>query len=92
MYVTLEVGVDQLVLELAGDFADETLQDVIDVAQQRSVEEGTDFITEFVAEFENRDPNAMLSRYYRSDSENITRRSTNEEVEEVSSRTGQQCG
>lgn len=81
MYVTLEIGVDQLVLELAGDFADETLRDVIDVAQERSIENGTDFITEFVAEFENRDPNAMLSRYYRSDAENITRRSTNEEVE-----------
>jgi len=82
MYVTLEVGVDQLVLELAGDFADETLRDVIDVAQQRSIDEGTDFITEFIAEFESRDANAMLSRYYRSDTENITRRSTNEEVEE----------
>jgi len=82
MYVTLEVGVNQLTLELAGEFADETLRDVIDVAQQRSVQEGTDFITEFVNEFENRDPNAMLSRYYRSDSENITRRSTNDEVEQ----------
>jgi len=82
MYVTLEVGVDQLVFELAGDFADETLRDVIDVAQQRAIDEGTDFITEFITEFESRDPNAMLSRYYRSDTENITRRSTNEEVEQ----------
>ena len=81
MYVTLEVGVNQLVLELAGEFADETLRDIISVAQGRSVDQGTEFITEFLAEFESRDPNAMLSRYYRSDVDNITRRSTNEEVE-----------
>lgn len=81
MYVTLEVGVPQLVLELAGDFADETLEDVIDVARERSFEQRTDFITEFVNEFESRDQNAMLSRYYRSDADDITRRSTNDEVE-----------
>jgi len=82
MYVTLEVGVAQLVRELAGDFADESLEDIIDTAKQRSIEQRTDFITEFINEFENRDPNAMLSRYYRSDADNITRRSTNEEVEQ----------
>lgn len=81
MYVTLEIGVDQLVQELAGDFADESLIDIIDVASERAFEQRTDFITEFINEFENRDPNAMLSRYYRSDAQNITRRSTNDEVE-----------
>lgn len=81
MYVTLEVGIDQLVLELAGDFADEELEEVINVASQRAEVQRTDFITEFVNEFESRDPNAMLSRYYRSDADNITRRSTNDEVE-----------
>ncbi|MFO7846166.1 MAG: protein translocase subunit SecD [Balneolaceae bacterium] len=82
MYVTLEIGIDQLVLELAGDLADDELEEIIDVAQNQSVENRTNFISEFVEEFESRDSNAMLSRYYRSDSENITRRSTNEEVEE----------
>lgn len=80
MYVTLEVGTPQLVLELAGDFADETLEEIIDTAAERSYEERTDFIDEFVAEFESRDSQAMLSRYYRSDAQNITRGSTNEEV------------
>ncbi|REL33076.1 protein translocase subunit SecD [Rhodohalobacter sp. SW132] len=82
MYVTLEVGVAQLIHELAGDFADDSLEDIINTANERSMEQRTDFITEFVNEFESRDPNAMLSRYYRSDAENITRRSTNSEVEE----------
>lgn len=80
MSVVLEVGTPQLLVELAGDFGDEMLEDVIRVAAERSFEQRTDLIDELVSEFESRDPNARLSRYYRSDSENITRRSTNSEV------------
>ena len=80
MYVTLEVGTPQLVLELSGDFADDYLEDVIRVARDNYLEQRTDFIDEFVAEFERRDSDAMLSRYYRSDSQNITRTSTNSEI------------
>ncbi|TVR19204.1 MAG: protein translocase subunit SecD [Balneolaceae bacterium] len=80
MYVTLEVGTPQLVLELAGDFADSNLEDVIRVARDNYFERRTDFIDEFVAEFERRDPNAMLSRYFRSDAQNITRTSSNSEI------------
>lgn len=80
MHVTLEVGVPQLIRELAGENADELLNDVIDVADQRSIENNSDFIDEMVAEFESRDPDARLSRYYRNDAMDITRRSTNEEI------------
>ncbi len=80
MYVTLEIGTAQLVQELAGDYADEYLEEIIHTARDRAYEQNTDFIDEFVNEFQNRDPDAMLSRYYRSDSQNITRRSTNAEV------------
>ncbi len=80
MYVTLEVGTPQLVLELAGEFADSNLEDVIRVARENYLERRTDFIDEFVAEFERRDPNAMLSRYFRSDAQNITRTSSNSEI------------
>lgn len=80
MHVTLEVGVPQLIRELAGDNADDLLNDVIDVAAERSLENGTDFIDEMVAEFESRDSNARLSRYYRNDAMDISRRSTNEEI------------
>lgn len=80
MYVTLEVGTPQLVLELAGDFADDYLEDVLRAARETYAEQRTDFIDVFVNEFESRDPNAMLSRYYRSDSENITRMSSNSEI------------
>ncbi len=80
MYVTLEVGTAQLVSELAGDYADEELEEIINVARERAFEERTDFIDEFVEEFESRDSDAMLSRYFRSDAAEITRRSTNEEI------------
>ena len=80
MYVTLEVGTPQLILELAGEYADEELEDIIQTARDRSFEQRTDFIDEFVTEFETRNPDGMLSRYYRSDADNITRRSTNEEI------------
>jgi len=80
MYVTLEVGTPQLVLELAGDFADDYLEDVLRTTREITADQRTDFIDEFVAEFERRDPAALLSRYYRSDSAEITRRSTNAEI------------
>ncbi|MEX0722772.1 MAG: protein translocase subunit SecD [Gracilimonas sp.] len=80
MHVTLEVGVPQLILELAGDNADDLLEDVISTARERSIEDGSDFIDEMVAEFETRDADARLSRYYRNDAMDITRRSTNEEI------------
>jgi len=80
MHVTLEVGIAQLVLELASEFADDVLRDVIAIAEERSLNQRTDFVDEMVAEFERRDPNALLSRYYRSDAENISRRSSNAEI------------
>jgi preprotein translocase subunit SecD len=82
MHVTLEVGTPQLVMELAGEYADSTLANVVKVANQRAVQNGTDFIDEMVQEFEQRNPDGRLSRYFRSDAENINRRSTNEEIAE----------
>lgn len=80
MHVTLEIGTPRLLVELAGDFGDESLEEVVSIAAERAFEQRTDLIDEFVTEFESRDPDARLSRYYRSDAENITRRSTNEEI------------
>jgi hypothetical protein len=87
MHVTLEVGTPQLILELAGDYADETLEEVINTADQRALENNTDFIEELVAVFEEQYPDARLSRYYRSDAQDITRRSSNDEIEEILKRT-----
>ena len=79
MHVTLQVGIPQLVLELAED-RDAFLNEVVAEARQTALENDTDFIDEMAAAFVARDASARLSRYYRSDADNITRRSTNEEV------------
>lgn len=80
MHVTLEVGTPQLILELAGDDRDALLNEVVAEARQTALDSDTDFIDELVNSFESRDANARLSRYYRSDADNINRRSSNEEI------------
>jgi len=82
MHVTLEVGTAQFLRELAGENADTTLVNVIEDAKQTALQNDTDFIDEMVNEFEQRYPDGRLSRYYRSDAENITRRSSNQEIQE----------
>ncbi len=82
MHVTLEVGTPQLIEEIAGQYADEELSNVIETADRLSVQNDTDFIEEMVQEFERRNPDGRLSRYYRSDIEDINRRSENDEIEE----------
>jgi preprotein translocase subunit SecD len=81
MHVTLQVGTAQFLKELAGENADSTLINVIDTAQRQARQNDTDFIEEMVQEFEQRYPDGRLSRYYRSEAENITRRSTNSEIQ-----------
>lgn len=80
MHVTLEVGTPQLILELAGSNRDAELEVVVQLAQKVAEENDTDFIDEMQLEFERRDANARLSRFYRSESQDITRRSTNDEI------------
>lgn len=79
MHVTMEVRVDELLRGLAED-TDELFDEVLTTAVERSEQEGTNLITEFVEEFEARDPNARLSRYYRNPDRDLTRRSSNAEV------------
>lgn len=80
MHVTLELAANELVLELARDYRDEQLEDIVRVAHDRAQENNTDFLDEFIEEFESRDENARMSRYFRSDEEGITARSENSEV------------
>lgn len=79
MHVTLEVNVESLVRDLASD-TDEAFNEVLLSTRERVLESGEPFVSAFVREFEARDPNARLSRYYRSTDQTITRRSENDEV------------
>ncbi|NND70662.1 MAG: protein translocase subunit SecD [Rhodothermales bacterium] len=79
MHVTLEVQVEALIRELATDI-DEVFDDVMLAARDRVRTGNESFIDAFVDEFEARDPNALLSRYFRSEDDGITRRSSNSDV------------
>ncbi len=80
MHVALEIRTPQLLIDLANEGTDSLLINSISAADLASVANNTDIIDEFVSEFESRDSEARLSRYYRNDGLNITRRSTNEEI------------
>lgn len=78
MHVTLEVGLTELLDQLAGERKDAAFTEVLAEANRRSISDGVPLIDAFLEEFARRDPDASLSRYFRSDE--ITRRSSNEEV------------
>ena len=80
MHVTLELATPQLMRELARDYVDDEFEEMLRAATATSNANNTDVIDDFLREFEQRDGEARLSRYFRSDADNITRRSSNAEV------------
>ncbi|MEM1094361.1 MAG: protein translocase subunit SecD [Bacteroidota bacterium] len=79
MHVALEVRVDALIRELARE-QDEVFEEVLAAARERAESGNESIIDAFIDEFETRDSEARLSRYFRNDDAEITRRSTNDEV------------
>jgi preprotein translocase subunit SecD len=79
MHVTLEVRLDALIRELATD-TDDTFEEVLTQAREQTVSGSVSMIDAFAQAFAERDPNALLSRYFRDTDASINRRSTNEEV------------
>ena len=79
MHVTLEVQVGTLLNQLASN-KDDTFREVLRGAIEQSRTEDVPVVTAFVDAFEARDPDARLSRYFRSEEAQITRRSSNDEV------------
>ncbi|NBC17633.1 MAG: protein translocase subunit SecD [Bacteroidetes bacterium] len=81
MHVTLEVRVEALLRGLARE-TDETFEEVLAIARERAATSDVSMIDAFVDAFEERDPDARLSRYYRDEEATITRRSSNDEVQQ----------
>jgi preprotein translocase subunit SecD len=73
------VDVESLVRGLATE-TDAAFEAVLATTRERVAETDEPFVAAFVSEFERRDPNARLSRYYRSAEREITRRSENSAV------------
>jgi len=81
MHVTMEVQVGTLIGELAQD-RDDTFNEVLREARERALANQTSVVNAFLDIFEERYPDARLSRYFRNEEAEITRRSTNDEVRE----------
>ncbi len=81
MHVTLEVEIGNLLDQLAVN-KDEAFQQTLQAAEQRAEQENVSVVEAFVEEFEAENPDGRLSRYFRNQSEDITRRSSNDEVQE----------
>lgn len=81
MHVTLEVQVASLLDQLARN-KDESFNNILRTARQQAQEADVTVLNAFLQEFEAQNPDGRLSRYFRSESDNITRRSDNSAVEE----------
>ena len=81
MHVTLEVQMASRLEQLATN-VDAPFREALTAARDRARSEDVSVVNAFVQEFESRNPNGRLSRYYRNESEGITRRSSNDEVQE----------
>ncbi|MES3630245.1 MAG: protein translocase subunit SecD [Longimonas sp.] len=79
MHVTLEIRVADLIGQLAIN-KDETFEEVLQAASRRALEQDLSVIDVFIEEFQERDPNVRLSRYFRNEEAGVTRRSENSEV------------
>ncbi|WP_022835606.1 protein translocase subunit SecD [Salisaeta longa] len=81
MHVTLQVRVAALLDQLATN-KDAAFREVLQAARQQAAAQGTSVVEAFLTQFQQRDGQVRLSRYFRNETANITRRSTNEEVAE----------
>ncbi len=81
MHVTLEVEVANLLDQLAVN-KDEAFRQALRAADRRAENEDISVVDAFVEEFEAENPEGRLSRYFRNETEGITRRSSNGDVAE----------
>jgi preprotein translocase subunit SecD len=81
MHVTMEVQTVSL-LDRLGSNVDAPFREALSATRERTRTEDVSVVNAFVQEFESRNPDGRLSRYFRNESEGITRRSSNDEVQE----------
>jgi len=81
MHVTLEVEVANLLDQLAVN-KDEAFRRALRAADRRAENQDISVVDAFVEEFEAENPEGRLSRYFRNETEGITRRSSNGDVAE----------
>jgi len=80
MHATLEIRVSSLLDQIAIN-KDEVFRETLDAASARVEDEDISFVDAFVEEFEARNPEGRLSRYFRNEAAGVTRRSDNSDVQ-----------
>ncbi|MDX1439777.1 MAG: protein translocase subunit SecD, partial [Rubricoccaceae bacterium] len=80
MHVTLEVGVDALLVELAGDRRDDVFDNAVRAAREQAETSRSSFVDLFVDAVEAEQPGTRLSRYFRDADADITARSDNDQI------------
>jgi preprotein translocase subunit SecD len=90
MHAALEVEIASLLNQLAVN-KDDAFRQAVQAAERRAENEDVSVVNAFVQEFEAENPDGRLSRYFRSESAGITRRSSNDEVQEYLSKQADQA-
>ncbi|MBX3101185.1 MAG: protein translocase subunit SecDF [Bacteroidetes bacterium] len=78
MYVTMEIGVDELILAMAGRNADTTFVAALNATRKLQAKEKGDFVDIFVKELRARKPGVKLAAYFGG--EGMSYNTTDEEV------------
>ncbi len=81
IHVTMEVRVEALIRALAEQPVDPTVDAALVVAREEVLTSDTPFSRLFVDAFEDQNPDGRLSRFFRDDADQITRRSSNDEIQ-----------
>ena len=90
MHAALEVEIASLLNQLAVN-KDDAFRQAVQAAERRAENEDVSVVNAFAQEFEAENPDGRLSRYFRSESAGITRRSSNDEVQEYLSKQADQA-
>ena len=83
MFVTLAIGVEDVVRQLAGNPTDSTFNNAISCATQRQESEQTTFVPLFVECLKQADPNASLGAIFSNQERNISVSTPDDEVIEI---------
>ncbi|MCZ2356393.1 MAG: protein translocase subunit SecDF [Bacteroidia bacterium] len=80
MYITMEIGLEDVVKGLAGTNRDSLFDKAINIALQRKVTSQSSFVDLFVQAIKELDPNVRLATYFASQSNGITFNTPESEV------------
>lgn len=80
MYVTMQIGVDDILLGLAGRSVDDNFRKAMEKARQNAKSSQSNFVDVFVSALKEVNPNAKLGPYFGGQSTGLSYNATDQEV------------